>query len=68
MPHPDFGEAVTAVLAVGKDCTLTEAEVIAKVKGELAGYKVPKRVHFVADLPRNAMGKVQKAELRKKLA
>ncbi len=68
LPHPDFGEAVTAVLAVGKDCTLTEAEVIAKVKGELAGYKVPKRVHFVADLPRNAMGKVQKAELRKTLA
>jgi malonyl-CoA/methylmalonyl-CoA synthetase len=65
--HPDFGEAVTAVLVVGPDFSLSEADVIAMVKAELAGYKVPKRVQFVADLPRNAMGKVQKAGLRKDL-
>jgi malonyl-CoA/methylmalonyl-CoA synthetase len=64
--HADFGEAVTAVLVVGPGFALTEADVIAKVKMELAAYKVPKRVHFVEDLPRNAMGKVQKAELRKR--
>ncbi|MBM3347788.1 MAG: AMP-binding protein, partial [Betaproteobacteria bacterium] len=68
VPHVDFGEAVTAVLVVGPGFALTEADVIAKVKAELAGYKVPKRVLFVEDLPRNAMGKVQKAELRKRYA
>ena len=65
LPHPDFGEAVTAVIVVTSGFSLTEAEVITKVKSELAGYKVPKAVHFVQDLPRNAMGKVQKAVLRK---
>ena len=42
----------------------TESEVIAALKGEIAGFKVPKRVHFVDELPRNAMGKVQKNVLR----
>lgn len=69
IPHPDFGEAVTAVVVIDRAAdpasSLSEADVIARVKSELAGYKVPKRVHFLADLPRNAMGKVQKAELRK---
>ena len=37
---------------------------IAALKGEIASFKVPKRVHFVDDLPRNAMGKVQKNLLR----
>jgi malonyl-CoA/methylmalonyl-CoA synthetase len=63
--HPDFGEAVTAVLTrkPGGDA-LSEDAVIARVKRELANYKVPKRVIFVDDLPRNAMGKVQKNVLR----
>jgi malonyl-CoA/methylmalonyl-CoA synthetase len=62
IPHPDFGEAVTAVVKVGGD--VTEAAVIAFCKSRLANYKVPKRVHFVTDLPRNAMGKVMKNVLR----
>ena len=41
-----------------------EAEIIAHLGGRLAKFKLPKRVFAVADLPRNAMGKVQKAELR----
>ncbi len=44
--------------------SLTEAAVIAALKDRLAAYKLPKRVLFVDDLPRNAMGKVQKALLR----
>ena len=65
LPHPDFGEAVTAVVVRNKDgATLSEAEVIAKVKNQLANFKVPKRVFFVDDLPRNTMGKVQKNVLR----
>lgn len=66
VPHPDFGEGVVAVVRTlpGKSHP-TDAEIIAALKKELAGYKVPKKVLFVEDLPRNAMGKVVKAELRK---
>jgi malonyl-CoA/methylmalonyl-CoA synthetase len=46
---------------------LTEGGIIAALKGEIAGFKVPKRVLFVTELPRNAMGKVQKNLLRDKL-
>ncbi len=66
LPHPDFGEAVTAVVVPQKDALLDSAGVIGAVKDALANYKVPKAVHFVDDLPRNAMGKVQKALLRER--
>jgi malonyl-CoA/methylmalonyl-CoA synthetase len=66
VPHPDFGEAVVAVVVLAKGATLDEAATIAGLRTRLANYKVPKRVHVVDDLPRNAMGKVQKAELRKR--
>jgi acyl-CoA synthetase (AMP-forming)/AMP-acid ligase II len=62
-PDPRWGEAVTAVVAVepgGPD----EAELREHCRGQLAGYKVPKRVEFVDALPRNSMGKVQKFVLR----
>jgi malonyl-CoA/methylmalonyl-CoA synthetase len=62
--HSDFGEGVTAVVALKPDAVLTEATVIRALKERLAAYKLPKRVLFVDDLPRNAMGKVQKALLR----
>jgi len=62
--HPDFGEGVTAVVVKKKDATLGEKDVQAALKERLAAYKLPKRVIFVDDLPRNAMGKVQKALLR----
>lgn len=67
LPHADFGEAVTAVV-VGDKKTASEASVIAAVREKLAGFKVPKRVIFVDDLPRNAMGKIQKSVLRGKYA
>jgi malonyl-CoA/methylmalonyl-CoA synthetase len=60
-PHPDFGEAVVAVVAGEGD----EAAMIAQMRTQLAVFKCPKRVFFVADLPRNTMGKVLKAELRR---
>ncbi len=62
VPHPDFGEAVTAV--VKRDCDVGEEAVIAWCKGRIANYKVPKRVFFIEELPRNTMGKVQKNVLR----
>ncbi len=64
VPHPDFGEGVTAVVSLKKGAALTEAQVLAALTDRLAGYKRPKRVIFVDDLPRNTMGKVQKAALR----
>jgi malonyl-CoA/methylmalonyl-CoA synthetase len=67
VPHPDFGEAVTAVVVKKKDAaTLTDASIIQALKKEIANYKVPKKVFFAEDLPRNAMGKVQKNVLREK--
>jgi malonyl-CoA/methylmalonyl-CoA synthetase len=65
VPHPDFGEAVIAVVVARKDVAApTEAQVVAAMKARLANFKVPKRVHVVEELPRNAMGKVQKNVLR----
>ena len=67
VPDPDFGEAVAAVIVGKRGHGLTEAKVIAALKGEIASFKVPKRVVFVEALPRNAMGKVQKNALRENL-
>jgi malonyl-CoA/methylmalonyl-CoA synthetase len=64
VPHPDFGEAVTAVVVTKTDNALTEQEIIDELKSKIANFKVPKRVFFVHDLPRNTMGKVQKNMLR----
>ena len=65
VPHPDFGEAVTAVVVPRPGAAApTEAEVIAWLKARLANFKVPKRVLLVEELPRNTMGKVQKNVLR----
>ena len=64
IPHTDFGEAVTAVVVVQPGARITSKSIIGSIKSELAGYKVPKFVYIVADLPRNAMGKVQKNVLR----
>ena len=63
-PHPDFGEAVVAVIAGTGD----EAAIIAAARERLAAFKAPKRVFFVDDLPRTAMGKVEKKALRERFA
>jgi malonyl-CoA/methylmalonyl-CoA synthetase len=68
LPHKDFGEAVTAVVVRSKAADLDDAAVMAALDGRLAKFKLPKRVVFVDDLPRNAMGKVQKNVLRERFA
>jgi malonyl-CoA/methylmalonyl-CoA synthetase len=67
VPHADFGEAVVAVVVMRDGATLSEAALIDTLKTRIANFKVPKRVHFVAELPRNTMGKVQKNVLREQL-
>lgn len=68
LPHADLGEAVTAVVVPAAGALLDADAIVAAVREQLAGFKVPKRVIVVADLPRNAMGKVQKNLLRQQYA
>jgi malonyl-CoA/methylmalonyl-CoA synthetase len=64
VPHADFGEGVTAVVVCNKGAGVDEASVLKALDGRLAKFKMPKRVFVVDELPRNAMGKVQKNILR----
>ncbi len=66
LPHPDFGEAVTAVVVREPGTAVDEGTILDACRARLAGYKVPKRVLFVEELPRNTMGKVQKRLLRER--
>ena len=60
----DLGEKVVAVVVADPDSGLDEAGLIAALKTQLAGFKVPKQILFAGELPRNTMGKVQKNMLR----
>ncbi|MEJ6640980.1 MAG: malonyl-CoA synthase [Octadecabacter sp.] len=64
VPHPDFGEAVVAVIVAQNGAEISAQEILSGIKDNLAGFKQPKRIKFVKALPRNAMGKVQKKALR----
>ncbi|MFC0341692.1 malonate--CoA ligase [Paracoccus niistensis] len=68
LPHPDFGEGVTAVVVPSGTPALTEAAILAPLESRLAKFKLPKRVVFLDELPRNTMGKVQKNLLRDRFA
>src|SRR6266849_4353620 len=68
VPHPDFGEGVTAVVVKDKAANLSEQTILAALEGRLAKFKLPKRVIFIEDFPRNAMGKLQKNILRDRYA
>ena len=64
VPHPDFGEAVVALVVPRPGVKIVPEQLIATLKERIANYKVPKQLFVVDDLPRNAMGKVQKNLLR----
>jgi long-chain acyl-CoA synthetase len=64
IPDEEFGEAVCAVVLTQPGQALTESEVRAYLRGKVAGYKVPKRVDFVSELPREDSGKIFKRKLR----
>jgi malonyl-CoA/methylmalonyl-CoA synthetase len=64
VPHADFGEAVVAVVVPRPAAALDSASLLAALKARIANFKVPKALFVVPELPRNAMGKVQKNLLR----
>jgi malonyl-CoA/methylmalonyl-CoA synthetase len=64
VPHPDFGEAVLAVIVPKLGADIDATALTQSLKSRVANFKVPKRVFIVPELPRNAMGKVQKNLLR----
>jgi malonyl-CoA/methylmalonyl-CoA synthetase len=64
VPHPDYGEAVVAIVVGKPGARLSADAMIAALKRKIANFKVPKRIVFVDELPRNAMAKVQKKALR----
>jgi malonyl-CoA/methylmalonyl-CoA synthetase len=64
VPHPDFGEAVVAVVAARAGVPPDAPALLSALKNKIANFKVPKHLFVVNELPRNVMGKVQKALLR----
>ena len=64
VPDERWIEAITAVVVLKEGTTLTPETVRSHVKSRIADYKVPKRVDFVAELPRNQSGKLLKRQLR----
>ena len=64
VPHSDFGEVGVAIVIAKPGAVLDGEIIIAELKERLANFKIPKRCFVVEELPRNAMGKVQKALLR----
>ena len=68
LPHPDFGEAVAGVIVAANGSQADTDEIIKRTQDKLAKFKVPKRIWVIKELPRNTMGKIQKAQLRKQYA
>lgn len=68
LPHPDFGEAVAAVIRPRGGAEIVPQTIIDTLRPQIAAFKLPKAIFIVDDLPRNAMGKVQKAALRARYA
>ncbi len=64
VPHPDFGEVGVAVVIAREGAKLQADAIVASLKSKLANFKIPKQCFVVPELPRNAMGKVQKNLLR----
>jgi long-chain acyl-CoA synthetase len=68
VPDERWGEIVTALIVPRPDAEITPEELIAFARERLAGYKLPRRIEFVSDLPRTPTGKVLKHELRSRYA
>lgn len=67
VPNEDLGEAVVAIVVTWGDSRTALVDISAAVEQRLANFKRPKEFHLVDELPRNTMGKIQKAKLRELL-
>lgn len=65
LPHPDLGEAVAAAVVLEPGAATDAGTILAALSGRLSRFKIPRHICILPELPRNAMGKVQKAELRR---
>lgn len=65
VPDETYGEALFAAIVPRPGATLAEDEIVAHCRGRIGGYKIPRRMAFVDELPKSAMGKILKTELRK---
>jgi acyl-CoA synthetase (AMP-forming)/AMP-acid ligase II len=64
VPHPDWGEAVTAFVELNEGAGVTEEDLLAFCRERLGGIRTPKELNIVTDLPRSPTGKVLKKDLR----
>ena len=65
VPDDEYGEALFAVIVPAPGRSLTEDEIFAHCRGKIGGYKIPRRMAFVDELPKSTMGKVLKNDLRR---
>jgi long-chain acyl-CoA synthetase len=64
LPDSTWGERVTAVVVLRPNTSATDKDIIATTRDRLAGFKTPKQVIFIDELPKNVSGKILKRELR----
>jgi acyl-CoA synthetase (AMP-forming)/AMP-acid ligase II len=67
MPHAKLGEEVAAAVVLQEGTTVTEQELRDFASGRLAGFKVPRKIVFLAEIPKGATGKLQRIGLAEKL-
>ena len=64
LPDPEWGQKIVAVVVPAEDHPLTVQEITEFLRAHLAGYKIPREVHFVASLPQTASGKIKREDVR----
>ncbi|MDB9822611.1 long-chain-fatty-acid--CoA ligase [Deltaproteobacteria bacterium] len=64
IPDPKWGESIKAVVVLKSECKATEQEIIDYCKDYIAGYKIPKSIDFISELPRTGSGKIHKKKIK----
>ena len=68
VPDERYGEALLAAIVPARGASLTDEDMIAHCRGKIGGFKIPRRFAFLDELPKSAMGKILKTELRRTYA
>jgi long-chain acyl-CoA synthetase len=64
IPDEKYGEALFAAIVLRPGTSMTEEDVIEHCRGKIGGYKIPRKMDFIEELPKSAMGKILKTEIR----